>query len=81
MESLSQVSVISVSCGQAHTMALTEAGVSAALCKFFLKFVPKGLFDNKSSLVQVIDWCQKGDKLLPEPMMIIFYDISPGHNR
>ena len=33
-----------------------------------LKFVPEGPNDNKSTLVQVMAWCQTGDKSLPEPI-------------
>ena len=32
--------------------------------------------DNKSALVQVMDWHWTGDKPLPEPMLIQFTDIS-----
>ena len=32
-------------------------------------FVPKGLIDNKSMLVQVMAWRRTGDKPLPEPML------------
>ena len=34
-----------------------------------LKFLPKDLIDNKSTLVQVMAWCRTGDKPLPEPML------------
>ena len=37
-----------------------------------LKFVPKGLIDNKSGLVQVMAWGPTGDKPLPEPMLTQF---------
>ena len=40
----------------------------------YLKFVPKGLIDNMSSLVQVMAWRLTGDKPLPEPMMTQFTD-------
>ena len=36
------------------------------------KFVPSGANDNKSELVQVMDWCQTGDKPLPEQMRTRF---------
>ena len=39
------------------------------LIKIALKFVPYGSIDNESSLVQVMTWCQTGDKPLTEPMM------------
>ena len=32
-----------------------------------LKFVPKGLFDKKLALVQVMAWCRTGNKPLSEP--------------
>ena len=35
-----------------------------------LKFVPKGLIDNKPVLVQVMAWRRTGDKPLSEPMLI-----------
>ena len=37
-----------------------------------LKFVPKGLIDNKSALGHVMAWHRKDAKPLPEPMMIQF---------
>ena len=37
-----------------------------------LKFVPEGLIDNMSALVQVMAWRWKGDKPLPEAMMTQF---------
>ena len=42
--------------------------------KFFIsilissRFISKGPTDNKSALVQVMAWCQTGDKPLSEPM-------------
>ena len=38
------------------------------------KFVAKGAIENKSGLVQVMAWCQTGDKPLPEPMFTQFID-------
>ena len=35
-----------------------------------LKFVPKGLIHNITSLVQIMVWRQPGDKPLSEPMMV-----------
>ena len=35
--------------------------------------------DNKPALAQIIDWCQAGDKLLPEPMMTQFTDTYMQH--
>ena len=37
-----------------------------------LKIVPKGPVKNKSALVQVMAWCQTGDKPLPESMLTQF---------
>ena len=39
--------------------------------KFWLKFILKlsGLTNNKWALVQVMSWCQSGDKPLPEAMI------------
>ena len=37
-----------------------------------LKFFLKGSIDNKPALVQVVAWCQTGDKPLPEAMMTQF---------
>ena len=39
------------------------------LIKISLKFVPKDLIDNYSTLVQVMAWCRRGNKPLPEPML------------
>ena len=44
-----------------------------------LKFVHKGQIDNKSALVQVMAWCQTGDKPLPEPMFEEFTDSYMAH--
>ena len=38
-----------------------------------LKFVPQGLIDNKSALIQMMAWSLTGDKQLPEPMLTIFH--------
>ena len=45
-------------------------GIIWILIAISLKFVPKGTIDNKSSLVQVMAWCQTGNKPLPESMTI-----------
>ena len=37
-----------------------------------LKFVPRSPIDNKPALGQVVAWCRRGDKPLPEPMLIQF---------
>ena len=34
-----------------------------------LNHVPKGPIYNNQALIQVMDWCQTGDKPLSEPMM------------
>ena len=49
------------------------------LIKISLKFVPKGPIDTKPALVQVMTWCQTGDKPLPEPMLTQFIDVYMGH--
>ena len=36
-----------------------------------LKFIPKGPINNTPALVQIMAWCQPGDKPLFEPMMVI----------
>ena len=40
------------------------------LIKISLKFVPRGPIDNIPVLVQIMAWCQPGDKPLSEPMMV-----------
>ena len=42
---------------------------SRVLIRVLLKFVQKGLIENKSILVQVMTWPPKGDKPLPESMI------------
>ena len=44
------------------------------LINISLNFVPKGPIDNKSSMVQVMAWCWKGDEPLHESMMTQFND-------
>ena len=44
-----------------------------------MKFVPQGLIDNKSTLVQVITWRRTGAKLLHEPMMTELYGAYLRH--
>ena len=39
--------------------------------KISLKFVPKGLINNITPLVQTMAWCRSGTKPLSEPMMVI----------
>ena len=38
--------------------------------KISMKFVPKGPINNIPALVQIMAWCQPGDKPLSEPMMV-----------
>ena len=49
------------------------------LIKILLKFVSKGLIDNKTALVQVMAWCQIGDKPLFEPMLTRLSDAHMWH--
>ena len=49
------------------------------LIKISLKFVPKGLIDNKTALVQVLSWCRSSGKPLPEPMLIQFLGTYMWH--
>ena len=44
-----------------------------------LKFVPKGPFDYKSALVQVMAWHRTGEKPLPESMLTKFTDAYIRH--
>ena len=44
-----------------------------------MKFVPKGEFDKKSPLVQVMAWRRTGDMSLPELMMNHFNDAYMRH--
>ena len=37
-------------------------------------FIPKGVIDNKSALVQVMAWHRTSNKPLPEPMLTQFTD-------
>ena len=43
-------------------------------------FVPKGLTDNRSSLVQIMAWLQTGNIPLFEPMMAYFTDAYMCHS-
>ena len=47
--------------------------------KISLKFVPRGLIDNKSALVQIMAWRRTGDKPLPEPMLTQFTNAYVRH--
>ena len=40
-----------------------------------LTLVPEVRINNISALVQIMAWCQPGDKPLPEPMMLVFWRI------
>ena len=44
-----------------------------------LKFVLRSLIENKPALVQVMAWCQIGNKPLPEPMMTQLIDTYMCH--
>ena len=44
-----------------------------------LKFVPRSPTDNKPALVQVMAWCQTGDKPLSEQMLTQFKDACMWH--
>ena len=49
------------------------------LIQLSLKFVPRSPIDIKPALVQVMAWCQTGDKPLPEPMPNQFTDAYMPH--
>ena len=49
------------------------------LIQISLKFVPRGLIDNKAALVWVKPWRQTGDKPLPESMLIQLTDAYMQH--
>ena len=44
-----------------------------------LKYVPWGLIDNMSALVQIMAWRRPGDKPLSEPMLTQFTDAYMQH--
>ena len=48
--------------------------------KISLKFVPKGLIDNKPALVQIMAWGLTGDKPLSEPVMAFLTDAYMHHS-
>ena len=52
---------------------------SCILIQISLKFVSKGLIDNKTALVQVMARHPTGDKPLPEAMLIQFSDAYMQH--
>ena len=43
-------------------------------------FVTKGPINNIPALVQIMAWCQLGDKALSEPIMALFADVYMGHS-
>ena len=45
------------------------------LIQISLKFIPRSPIDNKPALVEVMAWCQVGDKPSRQPMMTQFTDI------
>ena len=45
-----------------------------------LQFVPKGPFDRKLAMVQVMAWRRTGDKPLPEQMLTKFPDAYMRHS-
>ena len=45
------------------------------LIQISLTFVPKGPFDNKAALVQVMAWCWISDKPFSEPMLTQYWCI------
>ena len=44
-----------------------------------MKFYPKGPINNESILVQVVAWCQTGDKPLPKPKVTKMYNATWHH--
>ena len=47
--------------------------------RFSLKFVPMGLINNISALVQIMAWRRSGDKPLSEAMLIQITDANMRH--
>ena len=45
-----------------------------------LKFVPKGPFDNKAALVQLMAWRRIGEKPVSEPMLTRLADAYMQHS-
>ena len=50
------------------------------LIKISLKFVPKCPIDKMTALVQIMAWCQTGDKPLSEPMMTYVFNAYMHHS-
>ena len=48
------------------------------LIQISLQFVPKGLIDNKTAVVQIMAWRRTVDKPLPETMLIQFICVTRG---
>ena len=48
--------------------------------KMSLKFVPKGPIDNMPALVQIMAWCQTGNKPLSEPKVAKVTDTNMRHS-
>ena len=46
---------------------------------FSLNFIPRSPIDDKPALVEVMAWRRKGDKPLPEPMLIQLIDAYMRH--
>ena len=49
------------------------------LIEISLKFVSKSPINNNPALVQIMAWCQIGDKPLSEPMLTWFTDEYMQH--
>ena len=49
------------------------------LKKISLIYVPDGLISNMAALVQIMAWCQTGDKPLSEPMLVCCTDAYMRH--
>ena len=48
--------------------------------KISLKFVPKGLINNIPTLVEIMAWCQTGNKPLSEAMMVTLLMVTLLHS-
>ena len=44
-----------------------------------LKFVPRSPIDNKPEMVELMAWCQTGNKPLSEPILTQFHDAYMRH--
>ena len=45
-----------------------------------MKFVYKGHINNIPSMVEIMAWCQPGDKLFPKPMVTSVVDVYMRHS-